>query len=174
MQNAYVTMAMILLLAAYGSPHQALASTQSMTADSKLVMPPVAYGVSPKGDQLSEADDACGVRDLLYSAVHDRLETRFEFMPPAYGASPKIAWLKLEIVDLFTISAGGPTIVGVLAQFERPGLPAAQYKAMRQMHMKYPEITAETTECSMIDAVIDALAEDIAQWMLTHSFPESP
>lgn len=172
MRNAYVT---ISLLIAYGSPLQALASTPLVQAElSQLEMPAVAYGVTHKGDQLSGVDDACGARDLLYSAVHNRLETRFKLMPPASGASPKNAWLKLEIVDLVTISAGGPVIVGVHVQLERPRQPVARYRALRQGNMKLSAITDESTECSMIEPVIDALAVDITTWTLTHSLPESP
>lgn len=175
MRNAYVTMVTILLLIAYGSPLQALASTPPVQAAlSQLVMPAVGYGISPKGDQISQADDACGVLNLLYSAVYDRLETRFELMPSGRDASPKIARLKLTIVDLVTISAGGPTIVMADAQFELPGQPTAQYQALRQGNIKPSEIAAQSTECSMIDRVIDALAVDITTWTLSHAFPELP
>lgn len=174
MRNAYVTVVTISLLNAYGLPLQALASTPLVQAAlSQLEMPAFAYGVTLKGDQLSEGDDACGARDLLYSAVHNRLETQLELIPPAIGASPKHARLKLEIVDLVTISAGGPAIVGVHAQLERPGQQVAQYRVLRQGNMKLSAITAEGTECSMIDPVIDALAVDITTWTF-HVFPESP
>ncbi|PWK39423.1 hypothetical protein [Pseudomonas sp. OV226] len=187
MRSAYITIAMILFLTACSSP-QILISTPSVSAadstfakptvvpaqDITLLLPAVVYGVSPQGDQLSEADDACGVLNLLYSAVYDRLERRFKLMPSARDASPKTARLKLTIVDVVTISIGGPTIVMADAEFEQPGQPTAHYRALREGSLKWSEITADSTECSMIDAVVDALALDITTWTLTQSFAESP
>ncbi|MDR6919106.1 hypothetical protein J2X66_006012 [Pseudomonas sp. 3296] len=188
MRNAYATMTMILFLTACSSPHQALISTPSVSVadstlakpsvvpaqDITLLLPSVVYGVSPQGDQLSEADDACGVLNLLHSDVYERLETRFGLTPSARDASPKTARLKLTIVDLVTISARGRTIVMADALLERPGRPAIQHRALRQMHMKRSDTTPDATECSMIDAVVDALALDITTWTLTQSFAESP
>ena len=187
MRNAYVAVPTILFLTACSSLHGAQSSTPSaFAADNTLawptvvptqdimLLPAVVYGVSPQGDQLSEADDACGVLNLLYSAVYDRLETRFKLMHSASDANSKNARLKLTIVNLVTISPGGPTIVMADAQFERAEQPTAQYRALRQRSIKASEITAETTECSMIEAIVDGLAVDITTWMLTQSFAESP
>ncbi|MDR6918986.1 hypothetical protein J2X66_005891 [Pseudomonas sp. 3296] len=164
-----------LLLAASGSCQHALAAPPSVSAvDSTLVMPAAVYGATPMGGQVSEADDRCGALDLLYSAVHKRLKTRFKYLPLARDAGPNSARLKLVIVDVFTISARGPTIVQADALLERPGRPAVQYRALRQGHKKWSDTNPNLTECSMIDAVIDALAMDITTWTLTHRFPKSP
>jgi hypothetical protein len=74
--------------------------------------------------------------------------------------------LKIEIMDIVTVSAGGPTIVVIHAVLERPGLPAVHFKGMRQMHIQHSNIKAETTECSAMDAVIQGLGADLATWML--------
>ena len=74
--------------------------------------------------------------------------------------------LKIEIMDIVTVSAGGPTIVVIHAALERPGLPAVHFKGMRQMHVQHSDIKAETTECSAMDAVIQGLGADLATWML--------
>lgn len=116
---------------------------------------------------MSESDDACGVPDPLRQAVQDQLKARYELVLSAPGigmdATPV---LKIEIMDVVTVSAGGPTIVAIRAVLERPGLPAAQFTGQRQMHTQYADITAETTECSKMAAVIHALSTDIATWML--------
>jgi hypothetical protein len=69
-------------------------------------------------------------------------------------------------MDIVTVSAGGPTIVVIHAMLERSGLPTAQFKGMRQLHTQDADITAETTECSAMDAVIRGLGADVAAWML--------
>lgn len=74
--------------------------------------------------------------------------------------------LKIEIMDIVTVSAGGPTIVVVHAVLERPGLPAVQFKGMRQMRIQPSDIKADTTECSAMDAVLQGLGADLAKWML--------
>jgi hypothetical protein len=116
---------------------------------------------------MSESDDACGVPDPLRRAVQDRLKARYEVVLPALGADRVAApLLKIEIMDVVTVSAGGPTIVVIHAALERPGLPAVHFKGMRQRHIQHSDIKAETTECSAMDAVIQGLGADLAEWML--------
>ncbi|MDQ0572769.1 hypothetical protein QFZ42_004603 [Variovorax paradoxus] len=130
-----------------------------------VILPPVVYGYY-QGRQMSESDDACGVPDLLRLALQDQLKARYEAVLPVRDSGRKAApLLKIEIMDTVTASAGGPTIVVAHAVLERPGLPAAQFKGLRQVHTRYSEITAETTECSAMDAVIQGLGADIAKWM---------
>lgn len=134
-------------------------------ASTTVVLSPVAYG-HDQGRQLSEADDACGVPDPLRQAVQDQLKARYEVVRPVPGPGREAALvLKIDIMDIVTVSAGGPTIVVIHAVLERPGLPPAQFKALRQVHTPYADITAETTECSAMDAVIHGLGVDIAKWM---------
>lgn len=86
---------------------------------------------------------------------------------PVQDASTNgVSSLKIEIIDIVTVSAGGPTIVAIHAVLERPTLRAAQFTSQRQMHMQYSDITAESTECSMVGEVIYELGMDIAKWML--------
>lgn len=135
-------------------------------AHTTVVLPPVAYG-HDQGRQMSEADDACGVPDPLRQAVQDQLKARYDVVRPVPGTTGREAalWLKIEIMDIVTVSAGGPTVVVIHAVLERPGLPTAQFKGLRQVHTPYAEITAETTECSAMDAVIHGLGVDVAKWM---------
>lgn len=131
-----------------------------------VILPPVVYG-HYQGRQMSESDDACGVPDPLRQAVQDQLKARHEVLLSASGTGMRTGpSLKIEIMDIVTVSAGGPTIVVIHAVLERPGLPAAQFKGLRQMHTQYVGITAETTECSSMDAVIHGLGADVAKWML--------
>ncbi|MNW96817.1 hypothetical protein [Variovorax boronicumulans] len=130
-----------------------------------MVLPSVAYG-HDQGRQLSESDDACGVPDPLRQAVQDQLKARYEVVRPVPGPGREAALLlKIDIMDIVTVSAGGPTIVVIHAVLERPGLPPARFKALRQVHIPYADITAETTECSAMDAVIHGLGLDVATWM---------
>lgn len=116
---------------------------------------------------MSESDDACGVPDPLRQAVQDRLKARHEVALPALGVGRGAApLLKIEIMDIVTVSAGGPTIVVVHAVLERPGLQAVHFKGLRQMHIQHSDIKAETTECSAMDTVIQGLGADLATWML--------
>jgi hypothetical protein len=131
-----------------------------------VVLPPVVYG-HYQGRQMSESEDACGVPDPLRQAVQDQLKARDEVVRPVSGpAGEAVPVLKIEIMDIVTVSAGGPTIVVIHAMLERSGLPTAQFKGMRQLHTQDADITAETTECSAMDAVIRGLGADVAAWML--------
>lgn len=134
-------------------------------APTTVVLPPVAYG-HDQGRRMSDADDACGVPDPLRQAVQDQLTARYDVVRPVPGTGREAALLlKIDIMDIVTVSAGGPTIVVIHAVLERPGLPPAQFNALRQVHTPYADITAETTECSAMDAVIHGLGADIAKWM---------
>lgn len=102
---------------------------------------------------MPEADDACGVPAPLRQAVQDQLKARYEVVLPVSGTDRDGAsLLKIEIMDMVTVSAGGPTIVVIHTVLERSGLPAAQFTAQRQMHTQYSDIKAESTECSSMDA----------------------
>jgi hypothetical protein len=141
--------------------------TPSLPAAHNTVMvPPIVYG-SYRGIQLSESDDACGVPGPLRQAVEEELQARHKSVlsvPGAgMGATPS---LKIEIIDIVTVSAGGPTIVVIRAVLDRPGLPAAQFTAQRQMHTPHSGITAQTTECSAMEGLTRKLGVDIAKWML--------
>lgn len=130
-----------------------------------VMLPPVVYGYY-QGRQMAESDDACGVREPLDQAVHAQLKARYEVVRPVLGTARDAApLLKIEIMDIVTVSAGGPTIMVIHAVLERPGLPAAQFKGLRQMRARYSDIAAETTECSSMDAVIQGLSADVARWM---------
>jgi len=115
---------------------------------------------------MSASDDACGVPNPLRQAVQAQLKARYDVVLPALSAGGDAPLLKIEIMDVVTISTGGPTIVVIHAVLERPGQPAVQFKGMRQMHTTYSDIKAETTECSAMEAVIRGLGVDIAKWML--------
>jgi len=131
-----------------------------------VILPPVVYG-NHQGRQMSESDDACGVPEPLRQAVLDQLKARHEVVLSGPGAAVGTTpVLKIEVMDTVTISAGGPVIVVIHAVLERPGLPAVQFKGLRQMRIQPSDIKADTTECSAMDAVIHALGTDIAKWML--------
>ncbi|PIF76769.1 hypothetical protein CLU95_3937 [Variovorax sp. 54] len=135
-------------------------------ARTTVVLPPVAYG-HDQGRQMSEADDACGVPDPLRQAVQDQLKARYDVVRPVPGTTGTDAalLLKIDITDIVTVSAGGPTIVVVRAVLEQPGLPSAQFQGLRQAHTPSADVTAQTTECSAMDAVIQGLGVDVAKWM---------
>lgn len=166
-RNTCIAMAVSALLAACGS-HDSQPPERTRPApgaSTTVVLPPVAYG-HDQGRRMSEADDACGVPDPLRQAVQDQLKARYEVVRPVQGPGREAALvLKIEVMDIVTVSAGGPTIVVIHAVLDRPGLPPAQFKALRQVHIPYADITAETTECSAMDAVIQGLGVDIAKWM---------
>jgi hypothetical protein len=167
-RNLCIAMAVSSILAACGSrdPQPPEQMPPAPAAYNTVILPPVVYG-HYQGRQMSESDDACGVPDPLRQAVQDQLKARYEVVLPALGAGREAAsLLKIEIMDTVTVSAGGPTIVVIHAVLERPGLPAAQFKGLRQMRTQPSGITAETTECSAMDAVIHALGADLAKWML--------
>jgi hypothetical protein len=116
---------------------------------------------------MSGFDDACGVPVPLRQALQDQLKARHAVVLPASGVGRGTApLLKIEIMDIVTVSAGGPTIVVVHAVLERPGLPAVQFKGMRQMRIQPSDVKADTTECSAMDAVLQGLGADLAKWML--------
>lgn len=160
-------MAVGLILAGCGS-HDPLPPERippAPAAYNTLVLPPVVYG-NYQGHQ-PESDDACGVLDPLRQAVQDQLKARYEVVLPVLSTGRDAApLLKIEIMDIVTVSAGGPTIMVIHAVLERPGLPTAQFKSLRQMTTPHSDITAETTECSSMDALIYRLGADIAQWLL--------
>jgi hypothetical protein len=168
-RNTCIAIVVSSVLAACGAhnpqPPERMSSTPAASSN-KLVLPPVVYG-HYRGRQMSESDDSCGVPEPLREAVQDRLKARHEVVLPALGAGRGAApLLKIEIMDIVTVSAGGPTIVVIHAVLERPGLPAVHFKGMRQMHIQHSNIKAETTECSAMDAVIQGLGADLAKWML--------
>lgn len=162
-RNTCIAMAVSSLLAACGSHYQPpKGMPPAPAAYNTVILPPVVYGL-----QMSESDDACDVPDSLRQAVQDQLEARYEVVLSVSGTGMGAApLLKIEINDIVTVSAGGPTIVVIHVVLERPGLPAAQFTDQRQMHTQYSDITAQTTECSTMDAVIHELGVDIAKWML--------
>lgn len=161
MRKTCIAIAVISLLAACGS-HYPQPPERMPPAHNAMILPPVVYGL-----QMSEADDACGVPDLLRQAVQDHLQARYDAVPPVPGTSVGVApLLKIEINDIVTVSAGGPTIVVIHVVLERAGLPAAQFTDQRQMHTQYSDITAQTTECSAMEAVVYELGVDIAKWVL--------
>lgn len=167
-RNTCIAMAVSALLAACGShdpqPPERMPPAPA-ASPTVMVLPPVAYG-HDQGRQMSESDDACGVPDPLRQAVQDQLKARYDVVRPVPGTDRDAALvLKIEIMDIVTVSAGGPTIVVIHAVLEQPGLPPAQFKGLRQAHTPYAEITAETTECSAMDAVIQGLGVDLATWM---------
>ncbi|MGO4395741.1 hypothetical protein AB4Z46_30725 [Variovorax sp. M-6] len=167
-RNACIAMAVSLVLAACSShdPQSPERMPPAPAAYNTVILPPVVYG-NYQGRQISESDDACGVPDPLRQAVQDQLKARYEVVLPVLGTGRDAApLLKIEIMDMVTVSAGGPTIVVIHAVLERPGLPTAQFKGLRQMHTQPSDITAETTECSSMDAVIHGLGADVAKWML--------
>lgn len=138
----------------------------AVAARSTLILAPVAYG-SSKGVQLSRADDACGVPEPLHKALQERLKERHQVLLSASGAANALTpALKIEIMDIVTVSAGGPVIVRIHAVLERAGLPAAHFKGLRQMRLPYADIKADSSECSAMDGVIRALSGDVAEWML--------
>lgn len=168
MRNTCIAIAVSSILAACGShnPQPPEQTPPAPVATNTVALPPVVYG-HYRGRQMSESDDACGVPDPLRQAVQDRLKARHEVVLPASGAGRAAApLLKIEIMDIVTVSAGGPTIVLIHAALERPGLPAVHFKGMRQMHIQHSNIKADTTECSAMDAVIQGLGADLAKWML--------
>lgn len=167
-RNTCIAIAVGSLLVACGSrnPQPFEQTPPAPAAYNTVVLPPVVYG-HHRGRQMSGSDDACGVPEPLRQAVQDRLKGRHEVVLPALGVGRGAAsLLKIEIMDIVTVSAGGPTIVVIRAVLERPGLPAVHFKSMRQMHIQHPDIKAETTECSAMDAVIQGLGADLAKWML--------
>lgn len=167
-RNTCIAIAVSSLLAACGShdPQPPERMPPAPAAYTTVILPPVAYG-HYRGRQMSESDDACGVPDPLRQAVQDQLKARYEVVRPVLGTAREAALLlKIEIMDIVTVSAGGPTIVAIHAVLEQPGLPTAQFNGLRQVHTQYSDITAETTECSSMDAVIHGLGVDVAKWML--------
>src|SRR5437868_5449757 len=167
-RNTCIAMAVSSILAACGShnPQPLERVPPAPAAYNTVILPPVVYGYY-QGRQMSESDDACGVPDPLRQAVQDQLKARYEVMRPVLGTGREAALLlKIEIMDIVTVSAGGPTIVVIHVVLERPGLAPAQFTGQRQMHTRYSDITAETTECSSMDAVIHGLGADVVKWML--------
>lgn len=167
-RSTSIAIAASLFLAACGPRHPQLPerTPPAPAVYDKVILPPVVYG-HYRGRQMSESDDSCGVPAPLRQAVQDRLKARNEVVLPALGTGKAAApLLKIEIMDIVTVSAGGPTIVVIHAELERPGLPAAHFKGLRQMRIQPSDIKADTTECSAMDAVIQGLGVDIAKWML--------
>jgi hypothetical protein len=169
LRNTCIAMAVSSLLAACDSHSPQPPGRMSAVAPAAyntVILPPVVYG-HYQGRQMSKSDDACDVPDSLRQAVQDQLQARYEFVLSALGAGMDTApSLKIEVMDIVTVSAGGPTIVVIHVLLERPGLPAAQFTDRRQMHTQFSDITAETTECSTMEAVVRELGVDIAKWML--------
>lgn len=166
LRNMCAVMAVSSLLAACDSRH-IQAHELASGINRGVVVPPIVYGRTAQGVQLSEFDDSCDVPGPLRQAVQDQLIASYGPVFHAQDASTTaLPLLKIEIVDIVTVSAGGPMIVVIHGVLERPTLLAAQFTSQRQMHMPYSDITAETTECSMRDQVIHELGKDVAKWML--------
>jgi hypothetical protein len=167
-RNACVVLAMTSLLAACGTRQPAAPEPPppAASAHNTVVMPPVAYGITDKGLQLSKADDNCGVPDSLRQAVEDQLEEPYEFVLPARGPSTESApLLKIEITDILANGGGmygGPKIVQIHGVLDRPGMPPAQFTAQREMfiYFGFPKST-----CSMVGNVTYALGGDILKWL---------
>ncbi|MDA7416445.1 hypothetical protein PGB34_08705 [Xenophilus arseniciresistens] len=131
-----------------------------------VVVPPIAYGKTDKGQQLSAADDACGVPASLRQAIEDHLTAPYEFMVQA--PSPQMAGaptMRIEIADLLANAGGlygGPKLIELRGTLERPDAAPARFTARRQMFIYFglPRST-----CSMVGKVSYALGADIAQWL---------
>lgn len=135
-------------------------------ASNAVILPPVGYGKTAQGLQLSKADDRCDVPASLHQAIEDQLEAPYEFAVPSTTPAVEGApTLRLEITDLLANAGGmygGPKIVQLHGTLERPGKPVAQFTAQREMFIYFglPRST-----CSMVGQVTYALGTDIAKWL---------
>lgn len=159
-----------LLLAACGTrqPAEPEPPPPEATPHNSVVMPPVGYGVTEKGLQLTAADDRCDVPTSLREAVQDHLLAPYQYVltPPAPASAEGAPLLKVEVSDLLANAGGlygGPKIVQLRGTLERQGQAPVRFSAQRQMFIYFgmPRST-----CSMVGVVTYALGEDIAKWLV--------
>lgn len=166
--SAAAALALTITLSACGSrgPAQPEPPDPTPNASNAIVLPPIGYGKTAQGLQLSKADDRCDVPASLRQAIEDQLEAPYEFAVPS--SSQEVAGaptLQLEITDLLANAGGmygGPKIVQLHGLLERPGKAPAQFTAQREMFIYFglPRST-----CSMVGKVTYALGADIAKWL---------
>lgn len=159
-----------LFLTACGSRGATVADVEepqaTANAHNTVILPPISYGKTKKGLQLSKADDACDVPASLNQAIQDQLQVLYEFAVPS--SSPNVdgaPTLRIEITDILANAGGlygGPKIVQLHGVLERPGAAPVQFTAQRQMFIYFglPRST-----CSMVGVVTYALGGDIAKWL---------
>ncbi|MDM0054695.1 hypothetical protein [Variovorax fucosicus] len=158
------------LLAACGSRRPAVAEPEppepTANARNAVILPAISYGKTPKGVQLSKADDSCDVPASLNQAIQDQLLTPYEFIVPSPSANVAGApTLRVDITDILANAGGlygGPKIVQLHGVLDRPGAAPAQFTARRQMFIYFgmPRST-----CSMVGVVTYGLGGDIAKWL---------
>jgi len=169
MSKAIAWVALTTLLAACGSrqPPAPEPPPPQATARNTVVLPPIGYGKTVKGVQLSKTDDPCDAPASLQQAVQDQLLAPYEYLlAQPTATSDGAAVLKIEITDILANAGGlygGPKIVQLHGTLERRGQPAVQFTAQRQMFIYFgmPRST-----CSMVGVVTYALGGDIAKWLL--------
>lgn len=137
------------------------------SAQNTVVLPPLTYGKTSEGLQLSRSDDPCDVPTSLAAAIEEQLEAPYAFAVPAPSSSVNGApTLRIEITDILANAGGlygGPKVVRLHGVLERPGKAPAQFTARRQMHLYFglPRST-----CSMVGSLTYALGGDIAAWLV--------
>ncbi len=141
-------------------------TTPQATAQNTVVLPPVTYGKTPEGLQLTKRDDPCDVPTSLAAAIGEQLEAPYAFT--VSQPSPHLAGaptLRIQLIDILANAGGlygGPKIVHLHGVLERPNAPSVQFTAKRQMFLYFglPRST-----CSMVGSVTYALGGDIAAWL---------
>jgi hypothetical protein len=135
------------------------------TAENTLVVPPIVYGTTEKGDALSEKDDNCdtpgtlrlGVQwSLPYPLVHE-----VDVAPPGV---PDVRTLKLEIVDILANAGGqfsGPKMLTVKGTLSKAGTKVAGFTAVRWTFPVFPP----RTTCNMMGRITERLGNDIGTWL---------
>ncbi|MDM0034936.1 hypothetical protein QTI33_22575 [Variovorax sp. J22P271] len=169
MRNAIATALVMGGLTACGTRQPSMPEPPPPTASvhNTVVMPPISYGRTGEGLQLSKKDDPCDVPASLQQAVQDQLLEPFEFVvaqPPASAEGAPV--LKVQITDILANAGGlygGPKIVQLHGVLERRGEAPVQFSAQRQMFIYFG---LPRTTCSMVGVVTYALGGDIAKWLL--------
>jgi hypothetical protein len=145
---------------------EAEAPAPQATAHNTVILPPVTYGKTAEGLQLSKSGDPCDVPTSLAAAIEDQLEAPFAFAVPAPSSALAGApTLRIQIIDILANAGGlygGPKIVRLQGVLERPNTPPARFTAQRQMFLYFglPRST-----CSMVGSVTYSLGGDIAAWL---------
>lgn len=132
-------------------PAQAMPTANARNA---VILPPITYGKTAAGLQLSKLDDTCDVPSSLAQAIQEQLEAPYEFAVATPLASVSGApTLRIQITDILANAGGlygGPKIVQLHGVLERTGAARVHFNAQRQMFLYFglPRST-----CSMVGKV---------------------
>lgn len=137
------------------------------TSANTVVVPPIAYGKTAEGAQLTAADNGCDVPGTIRSALQDNLNEPYEYLLPSNSKNvADVKTLKVEIVEILANGGGvfsGPKIVEIKGTLSRNDASIASFKARR---VSFPVFGPPRSTCNIVGRDTDALGSDVATWLV--------